>query len=100
AVKWALPAEGRKFFWRIPGHRAAQHPAAPAQPNRDEITGSRGEMGSGKPHEDAAVLDKTGESVMRLPRHHADIGQDHDRDMIVEERSHRIGGGRACLADI
>jgi hypothetical protein len=37
---------------------------------------------------------------MRLARHHADIGQDHDRDMFAEKGSYRIGGGRVCLADI
>ena len=100
AKKWALAVEGRKFFRGIPGHRAAQHAAAPAQPDGDEIVGGRGEMGSGKAHEDAAVLDKACETVMRLTRHQAGIGKDHDRHMVVEKRAYWIGGGRPCLADV
>ena len=66
AKKRTLAVEGRKFFWGIPGHRAAQHAAAAAQPDRNEIAGGRCEMGSGKAHEDSAVLHKTREPVMRL----------------------------------
>ena len=42
-------------------------------------------MGSGKAHEDSTVLDKTREVVMRLTRHHAGIGEDHDRHMLIEK---------------
>ena len=100
AKKWALAVEGRKFFRGIPGHCAAQHAAAPAQPDRNEIAGGCGEMGSGKAHQDSAVLDKTHEAVMRLTRHHAGIGEDHNHHMVIEKGSHRIGGGGPSLADV
>ena len=57
-------------------------------------------MGSGKAHEDAAVLDKTREIVMRLAGYHADIGEDHDRHMVIEKGAYWIGGGGPCLADV
>ena len=64
---------------------AAEDAAAAAQPHRHEIVVGGGEPRAGKAHQHAAVLDPARQPVARLARDIADIGEDHHRQVLVEE---------------
>ena len=95
AEERAFPGEGRERARRVPGERAAEATPAAAQAHGDEIVAARGrEPRSGKAQEQAAALDEGGDLGERFAVEPADIGEDEDGNLLVDELVDRVSRPR------
>ena len=100
ADEGALRIEGRQPLRRLPRQRAAKHAPAPPQPHGDKIVRRRREPCAGKAQQNAALLDELREQRMIGVRQGADIGEDHHRGVLIEQRGDGIGRARPHLAHV
>ena len=90
AEERAVAREGGELLRLLPAQAAAEDAAAAPQLHRHEIVVAGREPRTGEAHQHAAVLDPARELVVRLAGDVADIGEDHHRQVLVEELAHRL----------
>ena len=84
--------ERREPGGRGPGERAAQHPAAAPELDRQQGIGVAREFRAGEPDGYAAALDPARETVRLLAAEPADIGEHDDRERLGDELAQRAAG--------
>ena len=100
--KRTLRGKGRERLGAVPGQRAAQGPASPAQAHGDQGVVAGSQARPGEAQQQAALVHETRHPALGRLVEGAHIGEDQHRDLIVEELPDGFGHslGPACFLDI
>ena len=96
----ALTRERRQRSRRIPRERAAEAASAAPQAHRHEVVVAGGEPRPREADEKAAALDELRHLGERLAVERADIGEDKDGDLLVEQMADGVGCAAPALAQL